>query len=86
MQSRDTRKFWRLFADLPADVQTDARRAFRLFQGNPALPGLQFKKPEGEDGLYSARIGLEYRVLGVVNKERIVWYWIGHHSEYDRLI
>jgi len=47
---------------------------------------LQFKKLEGEDNIYSIRIGLEYRALGAMRKDRIVWYWIGSHSEYDRLV
>ena len=38
---------------------TDAKRAYRLFQNNPAHPGLQFNKQEGEDDIYSARIGLD---------------------------
>ncbi|MBZ5619409.1 MAG: hypothetical protein LAQ69_11905 [Acidobacteriia bacterium] len=86
MQSRTTRQFWRLFSDLPFDAQRDAKRAHRLFQGNPAHPGLQFKKLESEDQIYSARIGIEYRALTVMRKDRIVWYWIGSHSEYDRLV
>lgn len=86
MQSRTTRKFRRLFSGLPIGVQEDARRAWRLFESNPAHPGLQFKKLEGEENLYSARIGLEYRALAVMKKDGIVWYWIGNHSEYDRLI
>jgi hypothetical protein len=49
-------------------------------------PGLQFKKLEGEENIYSARIGLEYRALAVMKKDRVVWYWIGSHSEYDRLV
>ena len=86
MQSRTTRQFWRLFSNLPSDVQKEAKRAYRLFQTNPAHPGLQFKKLEGEDDIYSARIGLGYRALAVIKKDRIVWYWIGSHSEYDRLV
>ena len=86
MQSRTTRQFWRLFPDLPFEVQQDAKRAYRLFQSNPAHPGLQFKKLESDDNIYSARIGLEYRALGVMKKDRIVWYWICSHSEYDRLV
>ena len=57
MQSRTTRQFRRLFSDLPLAVQRDAKRAYRLFAENPAHPGLQFKKLEGEDDIYSARIG-----------------------------
>jgi hypothetical protein len=86
MQSRTTRQFWRSFSDLPFEVQRDAKRAYRLFQSNPAHPGLQFKKLESEDNIYSARIGLEYRALAVMKKDRIVRYWIGSHSEYDRLV
>ena len=86
MQSRTTRQFWRLFFALPFDAQQDAKRAYRLFKANPAHPGLQFKKLEGEDNIYSARIGLAYRALAVMRKDRIVWYWIGSHAEYDRLV
>ena len=86
MQSRTTRQFWRLFRDLPYDAQQEAKRAYRLFQSSPAHPGLQFKKLEGEDNIYSVRIGLEYRALAVRNRDRVVWYWIGSHREYDRLV
>lgn len=86
MRSRTTRRFWRLFQDLPLDVQRDAKHAYRLFQSNPAHAGLQFKELEGEDDIYSVRIGLDYRALAVMKKDRIVWYWIGNHSEYDRLV
>lgn len=86
IESRATRRFWRLFANLPDGVQQDAKRAYRLFRTNPAHPGLRFKKLEGEDDVYSARIGLEYRTLAVMTKNRVVWYWIGNHAEYDRLI
>jgi hypothetical protein len=86
MQSLTTRQFWRRFSELSVDAQREAKRAYRLFQGNPAHPSLHFKKLEGEDDIYSARIGLDYRALAVMKKDRIVWYWIGSHSDYDRLI
>jgi hypothetical protein len=86
MQSRTTGRFWRLFSELPVGARRDATRAYRLFQDNPAHPNLQFKKLEGEDNIYSVRIGLDYRALAVRRKDRLVWYWIGNHSEYDRLV
>jgi hypothetical protein len=86
VQSRATRRFWRLFADLPLDVQRDAKRPYRILQNNPGHPGLHFKKLEGDDDIYSARIGLAYRALAVVNGDRVVWYWIGSHDDYDRLV
>ncbi len=86
MQSRTTRQFWRLFSKLPSDVQREAKGAYRLFRTSPLHPSLQFKKLEGEDDVYSARIGLGYRALAVVKKDRIVWYWIGSHADYNRLV
>ncbi|MGB9456985.1 MAG: hypothetical protein WCB12_13135 [Bryobacteraceae bacterium] len=71
---------------MPLAAQRDAKRAYRLFEENPAHPSLQFKKLEGEDDIYSARIGLGYRALAVLKKDRIVWYWIGSHSDYDRMV
>lgn len=68
MQSRTTRQFRRLFSKLPADIQRDAKRAYRLFQNDPAYPGLQFKKLEGEEAIYSVRIGLDFRALAVMKK------------------
>jgi len=57
-----------------------------MFEENPAHPGQQFKKLEGENNVYSARIGLGYRALAVMKKDGLVWFWIGSHSEYDRLV
>lgn len=86
MQSLTTRRFWQLFSRLAFEGQREAKRAYRLFQNNPAHPGLHFKKLEGEDDIYSVRIGLGYRALAVMRRDRIIWYWIGSHSEYDRII
>jgi hypothetical protein len=86
MRSRTTRRFWRLFSDLPLDVQEDARRAYRLFRSNPSHPGLQFKKVEGQDDVYSARVGLGYRALGIMSSDGVVWFWIGSHAECNRMI
>ncbi len=83
---RPVGRFRRLFSDLPLDVQRDAKRAYRPFESNPANPGLQFKKLEGEKDMYSARIGLDYRALAVMKRSRLVGYRIGSHSGFDRLI
>ena len=75
-----------MFHDLPPEAQREAKRAYRLFQKNLAHPGLHFKKLEGENDIYSVRIGLGYRTLAVMAKHRVVWYWIGSHGDYDRLV
>lgn len=86
MRSRATPRFWASYRDLPADVQDLARKAYRTFRDNPGHPSLHFKKIHDRDPVYSVRITLGYRALGVLDGEDITWFWIGSHAEYDRLL
>ena len=73
MQSRTTRQCWRSFRIYPRR-STGCQARISSFPEQSDDPGLQFKKLEGEDNIYSVRIGLEYRALAVMKKDRIVWY------------
>jgi hypothetical protein len=84
--SRATKHFWELYNDLPIDVQMRADRAYALWLADPGLPGLQFKRVDPEEPIYSVRIGLRYRALGVLRGDTITWFWIGKHDVYDRLL
>jgi hypothetical protein len=57
-----------------------------LFRQNPSHPGLNFKKVDEENNVYSVRIGLAYRALGQIDGEAIVWFWIGPHGDYNKLV
>ena len=84
--SRTTRDFREAFASLPLDIRRQARRAYRLFRTDPRHPSLRFKKVDEEGNVYSVRIGLGYRALGVMEGSTVVWFWIGSHAECDRLL
>lgn len=86
IESRTTRQFREAFIGLPAAVHQQAVRAYRIFRSDPSHPSLHFKKLEGEENIYSVRIGLAYRALGAMKGNRIVWFWIGSHGDYDRMI
>jgi hypothetical protein len=86
MKSFTSRRFREMYANLPQDVQVRAQRAYQLFLRNPAHPGLNFKKVDDENHVYSARVGLGHRALGQMDGEEIVWFWIGPHAEYDKLL
>ncbi len=86
MNSRTTRTFRTLLAALPDHIRRQAREAYRLFRLNPTHPGLHFKKVFADPPIYSARVGIGYRAVGVLDGNEIVWYWIGTHSEYDQLL
>jgi mRNA-degrading endonuclease RelE of RelBE toxin-antitoxin system len=86
MKSHTTRSFRQLFAKLPARVQRQAREAYRLFQQNPAHPGLHFKQVHRDPPIYSARVGISYRAVGAVDGDTVVWFWIGSHAAYSKLL
>jgi mRNA-degrading endonuclease RelE of RelBE toxin-antitoxin system len=79
-------EFWRLYRALPKDIQDRADKAFLLLQQHPQHPSLRLKKAKGHDGLWSARIGLDYRVLATGETGGLHWFWIGSHAEYDRIL
>jgi hypothetical protein len=31
-------------------------------------------------------VGIGYRALGQLGGDEIVWFWIGPHSEYDKML
>jgi hypothetical protein len=84
--SRATPRFWAAYSSLPPDVRDTARKAYRLFRENPKHPGLQFKKVHKRDAVYSVRVTLGYRALGLLEHDEITWFWIGSHAEYDQLL
>jgi len=84
VRSKTWRSFWKAFDALPADVQAMARTKFKLWNVRPEHPSLHFK--ELQKGVWSVRITEKYRALGLRERDLIVWYWIGTHDEYDKLV
>ena len=86
MNSHITDKFREDFADMPADVEKQAWQAYRLFRENPQHPSLRFKSIHPSRPIYAVRISMDYRAIGIRNGSDMIWYWIGSHAEYDKLI
>jgi len=78
-----TARFWRLYGELPLAVQRLADKSFEFLKANPRHPALHFKKI-GQ--LWSVRVGVHYRALAVAEDDAYVWFWIGSHDDYDRLL
>ena len=74
--------FWFHYRQLPDSIQALADKNFALLKADPRHSSLRFKKV----GIpYSVRIGLHYRALAKERPDGFHWFWIGHHSTYDRL-
>ena len=86
MISHITERFRKALAELPADAQKQARQAYRLFIENPHHPSLRFKSIHPTRPIYSIRVGLNYRAIGIREDDDIIWYWVGSHAEYNKLI
>jgi hypothetical protein len=86
MKSRATPRFWAAYAELPEEIRARARNAYARFREDPGHPSLQFKQVHDTEPIYSVRVTLGYRALGVLEEDEVTWFWIGTHSAYDRLL
>ena len=76
-------RFWECYERLPDVVRELSDKSFELLKANPRHPSLHFKKV----GKYrSVRVGRYFRALAVEVPDGLLWFWIGTHSEYERLV
>ena len=86
MKSRTTTEFRKLFSALSKQVQKQAHEAYRQFKEDPSYPSLRFKKVHPDLSIYSVRINRNYRAVGQLDEDTVVWFWVGSHADYDRLL
>ena len=87
MKSELTQEFIKCFSELPERVQKTARKNYKLWKQNPFHLSLEFKKLKTNQPIYSVRAGIGWRAVGVMkDSNTIVWFWIGSHSNYDKLL
>ncbi|MGH9424880.1 MAG: hypothetical protein ACRD2L_01015 [Terriglobia bacterium] len=86
MKSRTTSRFREAFANLPHPVKDHARQAYKRFKNNPNHPSLRFKKVHQAEPIFSVRVGLGYRAVGIQAENQMVWFWIGSHADYDKIL
>jgi len=84
--SRTTERFRKIFQQLPEHIQQQARAAYRLFRQDPAHPSLRFRPVHSSEPVYSARVGRSYRALAIREGERLTWFWIGSHADYEEML
>jgi hypothetical protein len=83
MKSLATPKFWNSFEGIPQSIRQTAVKQFRLWIENQSHLSLQFKKV----GLFwSARVNDDYRALCYVKEGVYYWFWIGKHSDYEKIL
>ena len=75
--------FRRLFAELPGEVQKQARVKYRLFPADPFHPSLEF---QAKGKVWTVAIGRSYRAIARRFDDDLYWVWIGSHEAYNKLL
>jgi len=78
-----TSDFWYCYRHLPVAVRQLADKSFALLRNDAHHPSLRFKQI---GSFWSVRVGLHYRALARARAEGPVWFWVGRHDEYERLL
>jgi hypothetical protein len=83
VKSSVTKAFRKRLDELPTSAKEQAARAYALWRADPYHPSLQFKLVSQLQPIYSARVGIGHRALGLREADQMYWFWIGTHAEYD---
>ena len=83
MKHLATPQFWELYQNLPSQIQDLADKNFALLKQDATHPSLHLKKVKN---FWSVRIGMRYRALAFQVEEGLLWFWIGTHADYDRMV
>jgi mRNA-degrading endonuclease RelE of RelBE toxin-antitoxin system len=83
MNSATLPSFWSAYRKLDESVRERARKAYRLWAENPFHPSLHFKCINREENIWSVRITLNYRALGIMEGDTVTWFWVGSHDDYE---
>ncbi len=87
MISHISLKWKKLYKGLPIEIRESAKKQYKLFKQNPYHSSLHFKRVHSNQPIFSARITYNYRTIGVLTDDNImVWFWIGSHDEYERML
>ena len=68
---------------LSRPVRTLADKSFELLERKPRHPSLHLKRI---GPLSSVRVGQSHRALRMEVPEGVLWFWIGSHADYDRIM
>jgi hypothetical protein len=83
LNHRATASFWRRYDVLSPAVRAVADKNFELLKRDARHPSLHLKRV----GRYwSVRVGQHHRALGTDVEDGVLWFWIGIHADYDRIL
>lgn len=86
MKSHLTNQFIKCFKLLPDRIKNLSRKNYKIWKNNHFHLSLCFKEAKENTNIYSIRVGIGWRALGIIEDNNIIWFWIGSHSDYNNII
>jgi hypothetical protein len=86
MRSQTVSSFLIGYQSLLEHIKKAARKASRLWVQNPFHPSLHSKCISYKGHIWSLRISLGYRALGIYEGDTVTWFWIGDHTSYEQFL
>jgi len=74
VNSHLTEDFVGRFRRLPRRIQELARKNYRLWKRDPAHPGLDFKQVSQRRSIFSVRVGIGWRAVGIKREDTMIWF------------
>ena len=79
--------YWDTFEDLPEDIKKLAEKNYKLWRESKNSPGLRFKQIHKSLPIYSFRVGMKHRTVGVeTDDNKIAWFWVGSFETFNKTI
>jgi len=86
VNSHLTEDFVERFRRLPRRIQDLARKNYCLRKCDPTHSSLDLKQVSQRSPIFSVRVGIGWRAVGIKREDTMIWFWIGSHAEYDHLL
>jgi hypothetical protein len=84
MKSATLPSFWEHYGKLTPDIRAKAKKAYYLWSEDSFHPSLRFKCINKPENIWSVRVTLGYRAVGIMDDDTVTWFWIGSHDDYER--
>ena len=79
--------YWQAFDDLPVNIRKLAEANYKLWKEKPFHASLRFKQIHPSKPIFSFRVGLKYRTVGVqTGDDKLAWFWVGSFRQYQDMI
>jgi len=67
-------------------IRRQAAHACDIFKADASHPALRLKKIHDSLPIFSVRVSRHYRAVARLDGDVMIWFWIGSHAAYDRLV